>query len=557
MKQGFVVWFTGLPGSGKSTLARMLKQALEDRGLPAIILDGDRVRSNLWPELKYSREDRDENIRRMAHLAQMIEAEGVVAIVAVISPYERLRAYARRLSSRFVEVYTDCPLEECERRDPKGMYARARRGEIAQFTGISDPYEPPQNPELVLKTAEWTAPQCLNLLLERLNQLGYLGPSASGLVAPNGGRLVNRVLSPEEANAILAENHVRLEVGEEELMDAEKIAVGAYSPLEGFMNLAEIREVLNTYRLPEGTPFGMPVYLCVPEEKARVLHEDENVLLCQGHTHPVAILRVARIEKVEPLDWAQAMYGTQDMAHPGVKRLASLPRFLISGEVSLIERVSHPFLAYEESPADLRAEFARRGWRKVAGFQTRNPPHRAHEYTQRLALEITDGLLIQPILGKKKEGDFTTEAILGAYERLIEYYLPRERVILKGLSTWMRYAGPREAVFHAVVRRNYGCSHFIVGRDHAGVGSYYAPYGAQELLDRLNVGVEIIKVRSVHYCRKCGQFVSDEICGHPESDRTAVSMTRIRTLLKEQADRVEEVLRPEVAEYLRSHLAGD
>jgi sulfate adenylyltransferase len=165
---------------------------------------------------------------------------------------------------------------------------------------------------------------------------------------------------------------------------------------------------------------------------------------------------------------------------------------------------------------------------------------------------MTDGLLIQPILGTKKEGDFTTEVILGEYERLIEGYFPKDRVLLKGVSTWMRYAGPREAVFHAVVRRNYGCSHFIVGRDHAGVGSYYPPYAAQELLDRLDVGVEIIKVRSIHYCRKCGQLVSDEICVHPESERTAVSMTRIRNLLKGPTDKVDEVLRPEVARFLKT-----
>lgn len=556
MKQGFVIWFTGLPASGKSTLARMLKNSVERMGLSAVVLDGDRVRRELWPELKYSPEDRNENIRRMSHLAAMLANEGVVAIVAVISPYRRLRKYARDLIQRFVEVYLDCPVEVCEKRDPKGMYAAARRGEIAQFTGVSDPYEPPENPELVLKTGQWSASACLNILLERLRQLGYIGADQNGLVPPNGGKLIQQVLTPEEANRILESQPVKLKLGTEELMDAEKIAVGAYSPLSGFMNSGQIREVLETYRLPDGTPFGMPIYLCVEEKDAQALSPSGEALLCQGEDHPVAFLNIEGIERVEPLEWAMPMYGTDDLEHPGVARLARLPRFLVSGKVSLIAGVQHPYSDYEATPETLRYEFTRRGWRKVAAFQTRNPPHRAHEYTQRFALEITDGLLIHPILGTKKEGDFSTEDTLGAYELLIRNYYPVDRVILKGLSTWMRYAGPREAVFHAVVRRNYGCSHFIVGRDHAGVGSYYAPYAAQELLERLEVGVEIIRMRSIHHCRKCGQFVSEETCPHSSTERTAISMTQIRQYLKENSSETYEILRPEVAEFLRSRIFG-
>ncbi|MHA2621648.1 MAG: adenylyl-sulfate kinase [bacterium JZ-2024 1] len=551
MKEGFVVWFTGLPASGKTTLAQMLRRSFSDLKVSAVILDGDQIRSNLWPELKYTREDRDENIRRMAHLAHLLIREGVVAIVSAISPYRRLRDYARHLARRFVEVYLDCPLEVCEKRDPKGMYLRARRGEIPQFTGISDPYEVPENPEIILKTAEFTPAQCLNILLERLRQLGYLGASSGGLITPNGGLLVNRVLDPNEVRQVLAENPPRLEVSDDVLMDAEKIAVGAYSPLTGFMDSRQIEEVLTTYRLPGGAPFGMPVFLCLQEQYARQLRPQDRVLLCQGTAEPIAVLNVEQVERVEPSAWARPMFGTEDTKHPGVAWLAALPEYLVSGEVSLIQGVKHPYQAYEESPSNLRKDFVARGWRKVAAFQTRNPPHRAHEYTQRLALQIADGLLIQPILGKKKEGDFGTEAILGAYERLIQNYLPQDRVILKGLSTWMRYAGPREAVFHAVVRRNYGCSHFIVGRDHAGVGSFYGPYDAQELLDRLEVGVEIIRVRTVYYCQRCDQFVSDDICGHPESERSTISMTRIKSLLKNDPGAADRILRPEVAQYLR------
>jgi sulfate adenylyltransferase/3'-phosphoadenosine 5'-phosphosulfate synthase len=361
VKQGFVVWLTGLPASGKSTLANLLKHSLENLGMPAVILDGDRVRGNLWPELRYSREDRDENIRRMANLARMMQAEGVVAIVAVISPYRRLREYARSLTERFVEVFMDCPVETCERRDPKGMYARARRGEIPQFTGVSDPYEPPENPELVLQTADLTPAQCLNLMLERLRQLGDVGRSAGGLVTPNGGLLVHQVLGTEEADRVLAENPPRLEIPGEELMDAEKIAVGAYSPLRGFMNRREIEEVLGTYRLPDGTPFGMPVALCVTEERARVVRAGENALLCQGMHAPVAVLRVSSVEKVEPAGWAKAMYGTEDGGHPGAARLAQLPKFLVSGEVSLIAEVNHPYRALrDETGRNARGIHAKR-----------------------------------------------------------------------------------------------------------------------------------------------------------------------------------------------------
>ncbi|MHA2611084.1 MAG: adenylyl-sulfate kinase [bacterium JZ-2024 1] len=551
MRSGFVVWLTGLPASGKTTLAKRLRVALVCRGYPTFVLDGDEIRRTLWPELGFSREARDENIRRMSHLAKMLAENGIVAIVAVISPYRRMREYARSLIPSFVEVYLSCPVEVCEKRDAKGMYERAKRGEIPYFTGISDPYEPPLHPELTLETDTLTPNQCLQKVLWFLQKEGFISSSPVALNAPHGGELVQKFLTEEEKEKELREDVPRITVAEDYLMDAENIAQGVYSPLQGFLSSDEVEEVLDSYRLPNGLAFGIPVFLPITSEQAKVVENSPGKVVLQTEDfREIALMKNIRVEQVKPEKWAKKMFETEDQAHPGVARLCRLPPFLLSGEVYLIQPLSHPFSEWSNPPIVLREEFLRRGWRKVCAFQTRNPPHRGHEFLHRLALDKTDGLLVHPILGTKKEGDFATEVILRSYQLLFRHYLPQERVFLSGLSTWMRYGGPREAIFHAVIRKNFGCSHFIVGRDHAGVGDYYPPYAAQEIFDRLEVEIEIIPVKSVHFCRLCDSFVTESTCPHSSDFHENISMSAIKKILQGPSERVSRFLRPEIAQYL-------
>ncbi len=552
MNRGFVVWLTGLPASGKTTLAQRLRISLIIRGYSAMVLDGDELRKTLWPELGYSREERNENIRRIAHLAKMLYESGIVVIVAVISPYRSLREYARKLIGDFIEVYLSCPVEVCEKRDPKGMYEKAKSGEIPQFTGISDLYEPPVHPEVILKTDQFSPNQCLEQLLSYLQQNNHISSIPKALTLPHGGELVQQSYPMEGLGKISLENLPRISVEEEYLMDAENIASGAYSPLKGFLSVDEILEVLETHRLPNGLTFGIPVFLPVSRQEAMLVKGSSGkVLLTTKTASDVALLKDAVVEEFDAGKWVKRMFGTDNTKHPGVQRFLNMPGFVLSGQVFLLKPVDFPFRNWSHSPLTLREEFLKRGWKTAAAFQTRNPPHRGHEFTHRLALEKTDGLLIHPIVGAKREADFSTEIILQSYQLLLKHYLPKERVFLSGLPTWMRYAGPREAIFHGVVRKNFGCTHFIVGRDHAGVGNFYPPYAAQEIFDKFEVGVEVIPVKAVDFCFLCDSFVTERTCPHPEESREKIAMSRIKQFLQMQEGNVERILRPEIAAYLR------
>ncbi len=377
-----------------------------------------------------------------------------------------------------------------------------------------------------------------------------------GLVKPHGGKLVDRRLRGEELEQALEEvrSLKRIFPGLDVLMDAEKIAIGAFSPLEGFMSHRELKEVLETMHLPNGLVWSLPILFQVDDDTAIPIKEGERVGLWYDDQTPIAVMEVEEKFRLDKEWVAVKTFGTADEAHPGVARLLQGGDWALAGKILLLNPVPHPWREFELTPEETREAFQKRGWSTVVAFQTRNAPHRAHEYLQRVALEIADGLFVQPILGSKKPGDFDNETILKAYRALIDHYFPENRVFLGGLSTPMRYAGPKEAVFHAIVRKNYGASHFMVGRDHAGVGNYYDPFAAQQIFEEFEdgeIGVQIIKFGYVFYCYACGGMASDKTCGHTDDQRLKISMTKVREMLKRGETPPPEMVRPEVAEVLR------
>ncbi|TFU25244.1 sulfate adenylyltransferase [Thermus tengchongensis] len=340
----------------------------------------------------------------------------------------------------------------------------------------------------------------------------------------------------------------QVEIGEDERLDLENLATGAFHPLRGFMTREEALSVAEGMRLPSGEVWTIPILLQLPE-KPRVGRGDQVVLVHRGEK--VALLQVEEAYALDLEALARAVFGTESPAHPGVRRLLAKGPYALGGRVEVLRW--RPRGPLEKTPEEVRGFFQERGWRKVVAFQTRNAPHRAHEYLIRLGLEMADGVLVHPILGAKKEDDFPTEVIVKAYQALIEGFLPQDRVVLFGLATPMRYAGPKEAVFHALVRRNFGATHFLVGRDHAGVGDFYDPYAAHRIFDQLPpLGIEVLRVGAVFFCPLCGGMASEKTCpeGHREK-RLSVSMTQVRALLREGRAPPPELVRPELVPILR------
>lgn len=347
-----------------------------------------------------------------------------------------------------------------------------------------------------------------------------------------------------------------LSINRRQYLELEKIAIGAFRPLSGFMNEEEFVSVVETMRLPGGSPFSLPVVLDVTREQARDLRGVGRLrLIFEGVE--VGEVVPESIYTCDKRAAAQQVFGTCEMRHPGVEHFFRIGEYFVGGPVRLIQRVSFEFSDYELTPDQTREHFMKQGWQTVAGFQTRNLPHRAHEYLQRLALEQVDGLFIQPLVGRKKCGDYNPLAILAGYRALIDGFLPRDRVLLGVLSTAMRYAGPREAIFHAIIRRNYGCTHFIVGRDHAGVGEYYGKYEAHDLTRRFDgeLGIKVMRFFGPFYCARCGAIVTERTCPHiktvPEVTRQ-ISGTDVRAMLVNGGSLRPELVRPEVLECVRN-----
>jgi sulfate adenylyltransferase len=376
---------------------------------------------------------------------------------------------------------------------------------------------------------------------------------------PHGGRLVERLL-PEAARArreaeLSSLPKVRPFV--DQVYDAEKIGLGAYSPLQGFMGPSELEPVLAHGRLPSDLPWPMPVVFPVPvgpdAAEAAGLSAGDEVALVDGQGKAVALLKIEEKFRLDRHALARSAYGTEDPTHPNVADILRQGEYAWSGPVDLLRRLGTVGGRAEPSPAELREEFRRLGWRTVAAYQCRNPPHTAHEYLQRVTLEREeiDGLLVHPVVGRLKRGDYRPEVILDAYDALVRGYYPASRVIVRPLGITMRYGGPKAALFLAIVRKNYGCAVYIVGRDQAGVGKFYDPYACHRIFDEFDVGVVPLRYEESFFCRRCGWMASKKVCPHGPSDRVVTSQTRVRESLAKGETLPTEILRPEVAEVLR------
>ncbi len=375
----------------------------------------------------------------------------------------------------------------------------------------------------------------------------------------HGGRLVNRMASGPERERRHEERHdlPTVRAGVDQLYDTEKIGIGAYSPLEGFMGSGVLESVLKSGRLPGGLPWSIPILFPIPtgpgSEAARTLVAGDAVTIVDSTDRPLALLEIEERFRLDRGAIARATYGTDDPKHPNVADLLSGGDEAWSGKVTLLRRLDPPGGRPEPGPAETRQEFQRRGWKTVAAYQCRNPPHTAHEYIQRLTLERedVDGLFIHPVVGRLKKGDYRPEVILEAYEALVRHYYPTDRVMMSPLGITMRYGGPKAALFLAIVRKNYGCGAYIVGRDQAGVGKYYDPYACHRIFDEFDIGILPLRYDESFFCLRCGWMASRKTCPHPVTDRAEASQTRIREALAKGEKLPAEILRPEVAEILR------
>jgi len=372
---------------------------------------------------------------------------------------------------------------------------------------------------------------------------------------PHGGKLTNRVLAGKDKKKALAtiKNLERIEVSAAVAGDVENIAKGIFSPLEGFMNREELETVLRLMRLPNDLPWTIPILLDVQSKKAQSLDEGETVALYFNH-HPLATMRLEEKYKFDKNNLANNTFGTLDPTHPGVAAVKSTGDVFLSGKISLLAEPTSPYAQYKLTPMETRVLFEEKGWKTVVGFQTRNPPHLGHEYVQKTALAFVDGVFINPVIGKKKKGDFKDEVILDAYDALMKNYYLKESVVMSILPFEMRYAGPKEAIFHAIVRKNFGCTHFIVGRDHAGVGNFYGPYDAQKIFDEFpDLEISPLFFKSFFHCKRCGTVTNEKACPHGDKQRINFSGTKIRGMLSEGQIPPKELMRPEVAEVITKY----
>lgn len=375
-------------------------------------------------------------------------------------------------------------------------------------------------------------------------------------IPPHGGNLVDRFeegLSDAEAARRL-EGLPVLPLDPVELSDLELIANGGFSPLTGFMGRRDYESVVETMRLESGLPWSLPVVLSVDGPKAAELEGGGRAALAASDGRPLGEMEIREIFPWDRQKEALQVYGTADEAHPGVARLAGMGELLVGGPVKLFRPVPHEdFLPQRLTPRQTRDYFRKKGWKRVAGFQTRNPIHRAHEYLQKCALEVTDGLLIHPLMGETKKDDVPGDVRMECYRVLLEGYYPKDRFLLSIFPAAMRYAGPREAIFHSIVRKNYGCTHFIVGRDHAGVGNYYGSFDAHFIFDEFEdgeLGITPLFFDNSFYCRRCQGMASYKTCPHEAAEHVSLSGTKLRAMLAGGEMPPPELTRPEVAQVL-------
>ncbi len=369
-----------------------------------------------------------------------------------------------------------------------------------------------------------------------------------GVIKPHGGRLVNRITQKNP------DGLYSISISEDLANDVENIADGIFSPLEGFLLQADFESVIKKGRLANDLAWTVPIVLDVDKETANKMKQSGDVAL-KNSNGEFAILHVEDVYSFDKQRTAQAIYGTTDANHPGVAKTNSMNEYLVGGKIDYARKPGDDSIRkYRMTPQQTRKAFSDAGWKTIVAFQTRNPPHVAHEMLQKTSLTTHDGVFVNPLIGKKKSGDFVDEVILESYLAMIDNYYPKNRCILATLHTEMRYAGPKEAIHHAIMRQNYGCTHIIIGRDHAGVGKYYSPFAAQEIFsDYTDMAIKPIFFPAFYYCKKCLAFTNERACPHPPEFHEQISGTKLRALIDEGQSPSEFIMRPEVIKVILSH----
>jgi sulfate adenylyltransferase len=365
-------------------------------------------------------------------------------------------------------------------------------------------------------------------------------------IKPHGGKLVNRITQANPSGLYA------ISISEDLANDVENIADGIFSPLEGFLGREDFENVVANGRLSNGLAWTIPIVLDVDESTAIKMKKAGDVLLQNHQGLGVAILHVEETFTFDKENTAKGVYGTTDSSHPGVVKTLSMKNYLISGKIDYIQRPEETEIRkYRLTPLQTREAFAKVGWKTIVAFQTRNPPHVAHEMLQKTSITTRDGVFVNPIIGKKKSGDFIDEVIVACYEIMIKNYYPKNRCKLGTLHTEMKYAGPKEAIHHAIMRQNYGCSHIIIGRDHAGVGTFYDPFAAQKIFDDYPE-LEILPVffPAFFYCRKCLTYTNPKACPHDDNSKEQISGTKLRQMIDAGQPPSEFILRPEVSKVI-------
>lgn len=375
-------------------------------------------------------------------------------------------------------------------------------------------------------------------------------------ILPHGSELINRTAGRDERERLTekAKSMEAINLNPREVSDLEMIANGALSPLEGFMTKDEYKSVLDLMRLSNGIPWTIPITLSVLKADADRYKEGNDIALYGEANHLLGILHLDEKYQFDKEKEAQQILRTTDESHPGVQYLKSIGEMLLGGKITLLNSPHHEnFSKYRLAPKETRLLFNEKGWKRIVAFQTRNPIHRAHEYIQKCALEVVDGLLIHPLVGETKGDDIPATVRMSCYETLLEKYYPETRTVLSVFPAAMRYAGPREAIFHALVRKNYGCTHFIVGRDHAGVGKFYGTYDAHHIFDEFasdEIGITPLFFDYTFYCKSCYGMASNKTCPHDSSNHVFLSGTAVREMLTKGEIPPPEFTRPEIAEIL-------
>jgi sulfate adenylyltransferase len=378
------------------------------------------------------------------------------------------------------------------------------------------------------------------------------------IIAPHGGKLIDRLADGDQRRAILDRmpGLKRLILNRREIADLEMLAMGAFSPLEGFVGSKDYESILHNMHLASGLPWTIPITLSIDEENKAKIKEGQELAMYGLDGYCLGLLQLEEIYPYDKQREALQVYKTNDINHPGVAALNNQGEYYLAGKITLVNRIQHNDLVdYRLDPKETRVLFKEKGFKTVVAFQTRNPVHRAHEYIQKCAMEIVDGLLLHPLVGETKSDDIPADIRMKCYRVLIDNYYPKNRVILSVMPANMRYAGPKEAILHAIIRKNYGCSHFIVGRDHAGVGNYYGSFDAHYIFqefDPKELEITPLFFDYTFYCNKCGGMASTKTCPHDKSNHVSLSGTKLREMLKNGQTPPLEFTRPEVADVLMS-----